>query len=78
LALLLGNRLWEFSFKLGGKVLKTARREIICSAAVAGAALGRDKSLVIAPRDRQTADRTTDYLGYKIEDAESIAIAWDM
>jgi glyoxylase-like metal-dependent hydrolase (beta-lactamase superfamily II) len=54
----------------------TSRRSLILSAAVAGAALGLDRSLAIAAptRVRQTRDPTQGFFRYRIGDAECTAL----
>jgi hypothetical protein len=57
-------------------MLTTSRRDLILSAAVAGAALGLDKSLAIAApaRAQKTPDPAKGFFRYKVGDAECIAI----
>src|SRR5712691_4202553 len=54
----------------------TSRRDVILSAAVAGAALGLDKRLAIAKpaRGQQTPDPTRGFFRYKVGDVECTAI----
>src|SRR5216683_7852981 len=54
----------------------TSRRSLILSAAVAGAALGLDKSLAIAkpPRGQKTPDPAQGFFRYKVGDAECTAV----
>jgi len=58
------------------KMLTTSRRNIVLSAAAAGAALGLDKSLaIVAPaRRQQTPDPTQGFFRYKVGDAECTAL----
>jgi glyoxylase-like metal-dependent hydrolase (beta-lactamase superfamily II) len=63
--------------QLGGtKMSATSRRTLILSAALAGAALGLDRSLAIAApaRHQQTPDPTQGFFRYKVGDAECTAI----
>jgi glyoxylase-like metal-dependent hydrolase (beta-lactamase superfamily II) len=57
-------------------MLATSRRNLILTAAVAGAALGLNGSLAIAapPRKRQTTDPAGGFVRYKVGDAECTAI----
>src|SRR5262249_47797406 len=54
----------------------TSRRDLILSAAVAGAALGLDKSLAIAApaRGQKTPDPAKGFFRYKVGDAECTAL----
>ena len=57
-------------------MIATSRRNLILSAAMAGAALGLDKSLAIAApaRRQQTADPAQGFFRYKVGDAECTAL----
>jgi glyoxylase-like metal-dependent hydrolase (beta-lactamase superfamily II) len=57
-------------------MIATSRRNLILSAAVAGAALGLDKSLAIAApaRGQKTPDPTQGFFRYKVGDAECTAL----
>jgi len=57
-------------------MLTTSRRDLILSAAVAGAALGLDKSLAIAApaRGQKTPDPAKGFFRYKIGDAECTGV----
>jgi glyoxylase-like metal-dependent hydrolase (beta-lactamase superfamily II) len=57
-------------------MLTTSRRNLVLSAAVAGAAFGLDRSLAVAatPRRQQTADPARGFFRYRVGDAECIAM----